>query len=90
MLTEVGEFADAIKKHVYYGKALDVVNAGEELGDVMWYWALACRSLGLDPEKILDANIAKLHARYPEKFTDELADKRDLQAERDILDQGIK
>lgn len=40
MLTELGEVADAYKKHEIYGKPLDKTNVLEELGDLMWYVAL--------------------------------------------------
>lgn len=41
---ELGEIADAIKKHTIYGKELDMVNLHEEGGDAWWYIA------GLQPE----------------------------------------
>lgn len=34
LATESGEFLDALKKHIYYGKELDRVNLAEELGDL--------------------------------------------------------
>lgn len=39
IITEVAETLDAIKKHIAYGKPLDVVNIGEELADTAWYVA---------------------------------------------------
>lgn len=35
--TEVGEFLDAIKKHIAYKRELDIINLGEEIGDIYWY-----------------------------------------------------
>lgn len=67
---ESGEIVDAVKKHVIYNKPLDIANMREEIGDIMWYIALACRRLGFDLDEILDENIAKLQKRYPEKYTD--------------------
>lgn len=32
-----GEFCDPLKAHLFYGKPLDEVNLGEELGDCWWY-----------------------------------------------------
>lgn len=87
MATEAGEFLDALKKHVFYGKELDTVNLGEELGDLFWYCAIVADELDLDLSKVLDTNIAKLKARYGDKFTEEAADKRDLKTEREILEQ---
>lgn len=84
--TEAGEFLDALKKHIFYGKELDRVNLAEEMGDLFWYMAIIADELGVDFESVMDKNIAKLRARYGEKFTEEAADKRDLLKERDILD----
>lgn len=70
---ESGEIVDAVKKHVFYGKPLDVKNLREEVGDVMWYIALMCRTLNVTLEELMQENIDKLTARYPEKYTDELA-----------------
>jgi hypothetical protein len=45
-----------------------------------------CNIHGWNMEDILDTNIAKLEARYPEKFTEEAALNRNLEAEREILE----
>ncbi len=73
---EAGEIVDAAKKHVFYGKPLDYENMREEIGDVMWYVALMCRTLNVSLEELFQENIDKLTKRYPEKYTDELAVKR--------------
>lgn len=88
MLTEIGELADAYKKHMAYGKHLDKVNILEELGDIMWYWAGLCTIEGLDPSEVLMTNIYKLAKRYPEKFDESNAINRNLEAEREILENG--
>jgi NTP pyrophosphatase (non-canonical NTP hydrolase) len=84
--TESGELLDQYKKALAYGRELDLVNIEEELGDIMWYLANMCNILSIDFEKILEQNISKLHARFPNKFTEENANQRDLQAERKILE----
>lgn len=86
MVTESGELLDAVKKSKIYGRALDKVNLVEEAGDCMWYLALLCDDLGVSFEQVWEKNIAKLRARYPEKFTQERALVRDLGAERSILE----
>ena len=86
MVTESAEFTDMLKKHLFYGKPLDEVNLAEELGDQLWYVAMALRALGTDFETVMERNIAKLKARYPNKFTLELAENRDLEKERAILE----
>ena len=70
---EAGEFADCIKKHWVYGQKLDVQNAIEEIGDCLWFCALACETLGVDMGQVAAMNIDKLRKRYPEKYADELA-----------------
>lgn len=85
--TEAGEFLDALKKHIFYGKELDRVNLAEELGDLFWYMAIVGDELGIEFEDVMARNITKLKARYGEKFSEEKADKRDLETERKILEQ---
>ena len=84
--TEAGEILDAIKKSMFYGKPIDKVNIKEEIGDVMWYIAILCREFNLEMEDVLQTNINKLKARYPDKFTSENALNRDLDKERKILE----
>lgn len=87
MTTEIGELTDVFKKHLAYGKDIDWVNVGEEVADIMWYLINFCDGVGIDLEKELDKNISKLQARFPEKFTKEKAINRDLNTERQILEQ---
>lgn len=70
---EAGEFADCIKKHFFYGRELDRENAAEELGDILWFVALACETLGISMADVAGENIAKLRKRYPTQYQDELA-----------------
>lgn len=87
MSTEVAELMDAFKKRIFYGKVFDEVNSKEEIGDIMWYISNYCRLKGYDLEEIMQTNINKLKIRYPERFTEELAEKRDLSAERGALEK---
>ena len=65
---EVGEFNDMIKKWVFHGKPLDEDHAKKELGDVCWYIAMMCDGFGWDLGDIMQMNVDKLKARYPEGF----------------------
>ena len=82
MQTEAAEFSDQLKKHIFYGKELDITNLKEEIGDLFWYAAIACSSLGISFEAIFVKNIEKLKARYPEGFSKEKANNRDIEKER--------
>jgi NTP pyrophosphatase (non-canonical NTP hydrolase) len=84
--TEAGELLDAFKKHIFYGKPLDKVNVGEEIADMMWYITNLARLSGLDVELLLQSNINKLRVRFPDKFTEEAAANRNLNAERTALE----
>jgi NTP pyrophosphatase (non-canonical NTP hydrolase) len=85
-VTESGELADALKRHIFYKKELDLVNLKEEIGDIMWYLAILCDELGTTFEELADINIKKLSARYPDKFTSDKALNRDLEKEREVLE----
>ena len=87
LVTEAGEFQDMLKKHIYYGRELDEVNLKEEVGDLLWYCAIALNALGSDFETVMQTNIDKLKARFPEKFTEENANTRNLDKEREILEK---
>ena len=71
MVTEVGELAGALKKYVIYGRPLDVDNVLEEIGDLLWYVALALKVLDVPMEQVMLMNIAKLQARFGEAYSDE-------------------
>ena len=47
-----------------------------------------CKHYNLDMEDILQTNIDKLKASYPEKFTEDKAQNRDLKKERELLENG--
>lgn len=78
---EAGEAIDILKKHLFQGHELDEKHIAKELGDVAWYLAISAKALGYELNDILDMNIAKLKARYPEGFDSELSVNR---AEGDI------
>lgn len=86
IMTETGELTDIFKKSMAYKKEVDWVNVKEELGDLMFYISSFCRINYLDLEEIIETNVAKLEARYPEKFTEHHALNRDLLHERKILE----
>jgi len=74
---EAGEFADSVKKARYQGHSLDVAALANELGDVLWYVALACAALGFDMADVMDGNLRKLRQRYPDGFDAERSRNRE-------------
>lgn len=73
---EAGELCDSVKRALVYGRPLDRENLLEEIGDCLWYLALACRAAGFKLEDAAQANLAKLRMRYPAAYSDELAAAR--------------
>lgn len=88
LVTESGELMDAFKRRMFYGKELDLVNVKEELGDVLWYVALAAHSCGWTIEQLMQANCNKLEKRYGPAFSTAGANIRDLDAERKVLEKS--
>ena len=65
---ESGEAIDLVKKWMMQGHELDKAHLAKELGDIAWYLAETATAIGCDLESILQSNIDKLKARYPEGF----------------------
>ena len=87
LVTESAEFVDTIKKTLFYGKQLDTTNLKEEIGDILWYVAIACKALDTDIATEMARNVSKLKKRYPNGFTEEKAINRDLDTERKELEK---
>ncbi len=65
---ESGEAIDLMKKHLYQGHDLDRAKLVKELGDIAWYLAEAATGLQVDLSDVLQGNLDKLQARYPQGF----------------------
>ena len=72
MMAESGEFAEIVKKKVFQADTKfsdsEIFHMKRELGDVLWYWAQGCLSLGFTPSEVIKENINKLEKRYPNGF----------------------
>jgi NTP pyrophosphatase (non-canonical NTP hydrolase) len=89
LCTEAAELADAIKKHIFYGKDLDKVNLVEEIGDILWYSAIVLDACHSSFGEAMVKNIAKLRKRYPDgNFSAPKAIHRDVEAEREVLEDS--
>lgn len=80
MAGEVGELHSLYQK-VYQGHKFDEEHAKKELGDLMWFVAEYCTAMGWFLEDVMQLNIDKLKARFPEGFE---ADRSLNRAEGDI------
>ena len=78
---ETGETVDIFKKHIYQGKDLDINDAIEEIGDILWYIAKLCNVNKITMKECMESNVEKLRKRYPNGFSIkdalERADKND-------------
>lgn len=64
---EAGEVANVVKKRLKIGEQLDADSKEkllEELGDVMWYVAMAASEAHLSLELVAQWNLSKLQHRY--------------------------
>ncbi len=63
---EAGEVAGLLCREVYKKQQLPHDKWYEELGDVLWYLAVAAHAAGCSLEQLWDYNVNKLQERYPE------------------------
>lgn len=75
---EAGECIDVVKKYLYQGHKLDKLKLKDELGDVMWYVAITCQSLGITLDDVMEHNVKKLLLRYPDGFEAERSIHREV------------
>lgn len=73
---EPDEVADEVKKCLYQGREWDPEKIIEELGDVLWYVALAADMLDVPLDFVMEYNIDKLQKRYPDGFSFEASEER--------------
>jgi len=85
MCTETGEFTDQLKRHIFYGSPLDEGNLLEEIGDKLWYLAIALSAIDKELGEAAFKVIEKLRRRYPDKFNEHQAINRDPDAEKEGL-----
>ena len=70
MVSEIGELHGLYQK-IFQGHGFDATHAMKELGDLLWFIAEYCTAFGWALEDVMQLNIDKLIARYPEGFSEE-------------------
>lgn len=78
---ETGEVLEMLKKSIFHGHSLDILEIEKELGDVLWYLTAIATELDIPMEEVAKRNVRKLQARYPNGFDAELSQKRDTEKE---------
>lgn len=89
IITEAGEMADILLGFLCDYEDFDFTNIKEEAGDNLWYLAELLSGSEANFNQVQRSNIAKLAARYGDKFSDYRAINRDLEAERVALEADI-
>ena len=74
---ECGEVAEHVKKGIFHQHGIEDIKLRKEIGDVLWYLAGICTVRGYDLSDIMQENIDKLKARYPNGFKAEDSKGRD-------------
>ena len=77
MAGEVGEI-HSIHQKTYQGHPFVHDEMKKELGDLLWFIAEYCTSYGWALDDIMQMNIDKLKARYPEGFSEEKSINREV------------
>lgn len=65
--SEAGEVAGLFQKCLE-GRELDEEHLIKELGDTLWFIAEMCTAFDFNLDDVMDENIKKLEARYPEGY----------------------
>ena len=74
---ESGEFLDYVKKYAFHEHPLILKKAHGELGDIAYYLAQMCTLTGVKLSDVIQQNVDKLNARYPNGFEKSRSINRD-------------
>lgn len=70
MVGEIGEIHSIYQK-MYQGHTPDETHLKKEVGDLLWFIAEYCTTMGWNLEDVMQLNIEKLKARFPNGFEEE-------------------
>lgn len=83
----LAELQDIVKKNLAYGKEIIKEKEKDILLSLLFTLQTLWKDFDFDLEKSLENNINKLRIRFPDKFTEENALNRNLEAERKELEK---
>lgn len=75
MVSEIGELHSIYQK-TYQGHDIDETHAKKEVGDLLWFIAEYLTAHNWSMEEIMQMNVDKLKARYPDGFEVERSKNR--------------
>lgn len=82
----LGELNDVLKRHLFYGKDLDIQRLATAFCNIFLDLLDTLNGQGFTVEQAMEANIRKLEKRFPEKmFTAQAAIHRDVDRELDHI-----
>ena len=67
---EAGEILGLVRKHAFQGRTLSRDELKAELGDALWCLTIVAHSCGFTLDEVATLNVAKLHRRYPDGYSD--------------------
>jgi len=85
----LNDILDMVKRTLFYGKELDKELMIKFIKSNLNLFAEMCGDLDVPVELAMKTNINKLAIRYPDKFKEEDAENRDLEAERKLLEKEL-
>lgn len=88
MSVDASILMDECKRALFYGKDFNCDRLVSTFSSLYTRLMLLCRYFNHDPNSVRETNIAKLSARYPDKFNNVDAVNRDLESERKVLEGG--
>ena len=87
LFSNISELQDLIKKNIAYNKSIDLQKELTYTKNIIRTCMSIAKRHKFSLDKALENNINKLKARFPDKFTEENAINRDLEAERKELEK---
>lgn len=86
MVTEIAELFEMMEKTE--GKSLDLVNLREEVGDILWYCAIATHELRIPLQDLLDKNKQKSSKFSPDQSFGETKQKFEKSLNKLVIHSG--